>query len=376
MAGKRTPRSKIRTGAFVLATAAAAVAAPLAASPALAAGPSVTTIAKGLPGPLHLAADGGVIYVGSSPTGEPGSGGPPPVGPLFKFQNGHKSVLTTVKGGGVEGISVQNGRISYTTSIFTAKGKPVFVGARELTKGGSVSLGNTLAYEKAHNPDKSVIYGFQGLTKSCIKQLPKQNGPLPAYHGIVDSHPYSITDSGGKRFIADAAGNDILQVTSSGLKTVAVLPPTPIQVTAGIAKGAHLPACVAGHTYVFEPVPTDIEMGPDGLLYVSALTAAAEIGAPAGMVYSVNPDSGAVKVVAGGLNGATGLAVTGNGTIYVAELFGNRISRIVNGHPQPFLAVPLPADVEWDQSTTPGSLYATTNALNPKGGDLIHIMFP
>lgn len=373
MAGKRAPRSKIRSGAFVLATAAAAIAAPLAASPALAAGPTVTTIASGIPGPLHLAVDQGAVYVASSPTGEPGSGGPPPMGALTEFKNGTKTKLLTVKGGEVAGVSVNDGRISYTTSVATAKGAPIFVGARQLTKTGSFSLGSTLAYEKAHNPDKSLNYGFQGLPASCIKQLPPtEEGPRP-YKGIVDSHPYSITDNGGKRFIADAAGNDILQVTPSGLSLVAVLPQTPIVATAALAKGGHLPACVVGHTYLFESVPTDIELGPDGLLYVSALTAASELGVPAGMVYSVDPNTGAVKVVATGLAGATGLAVTGNGTIYVAELFGNRISKIVNGHPQFFLAEPTPADIEW---AAPGSLYATVNALNPKGGELIHIALP
>lgn len=375
MAGNRTSQPMIRSSVFVLA-AAAAVAAPLAATPALAAGPTVTTIASGLPGPLHLAVDQGAVYVTSASTGEPGSGGPPPVGSLTRFQNGKKTRLATVNGGEIAGVSANNGRVSYTESAFSKSGKPSFVGARQLTKGGSVSLGSTLAYEKAHNPDKSVLYGFQGLSASCLKKVPPApNGGGP-YHGLIDSHPYSITDNSGMRFIADAGGNDILAVTPSGLRTLAVLPATPILATPAVAKGAHLPACVIGHTYLFESVPTDIEMGPNGLLYVSALTAAAEVGAPAGMVYSVNPNTGAVKVVATGLAGAAGLAVTGNGTIYVAELFGNRISRIVNGHPEGVLAVTNPADVEWDQSTAPGSLYATVNALSPKGGSLIHIAFP
>ena len=143
--------------------------------------------------------------------------------------------------------------------------------------------------------------------------------------------------------------------------------------TAAIVKGGHLPKCVTGHTYLFEPVPTDIELGPDGLLYVSALTAASELIPTSGKVYTVNPNTGAVRTIASGLAGATGVAVTGNGTVYVAELFGNRISRLVNGHAVPVLKVGSPADVEWDQSTTPGSLYATTDVFNPHGGTIIRI---
>jgi hypothetical protein len=247
------------------------------------------------------------------------------------------------------------------------------VGARQLTKGGSVSLGNTLSFEKSHNPDGKVHYGFQGLSASCIKQLPPtKEGPRP-YTGIIDSHPYSILDTGPRRFIADAAGNDILQVTTHGLRTLAVLPTTPVVATAAIVKAGKLPKCVTGHTYLFEPVPTDIELGPDGLLYVSALTAASEITQSSGKVYTVNPNTGAVRTIASNLAGATGVAVTGNGTVYVAELFGNRISRIANGHVTPFLKVGSPADVEWDQTTTPGSLYATTDVFNPHGGELIRI---
>jgi hypothetical protein len=316
-------------------------------------------------GPLHLAIENGAFYVVSANTAE---SGPPGTGLLTKVANGHQTTLVKVPGGEVAGVSVQNGRISYTTS------SKAFVGARQLTKGGSVSIGNTLAFEQAHNPDGKVHYGFQGLSASCIKQLPPGNaGPRP-YTGIVDSHPYSILDTGAKRFIADAAGNDILQVTPSGLRTVAVLPPTALVATPAIVKAAHLPACVTGHTYLWEAVPTDIELGPHGLLYVSALTAeSVDVGIPAGKVYTINPNTGAIHQIASGLNAATGLAVTGNGTVYVAELLGNRIDRLVNGHAVPVLAVKNPADVEWDQSTTPGSLYATTDVFNPNGGELIRI---
>jgi hypothetical protein len=348
-----------------LATAAAAVAAPLAgAASAATNGPVVSTVAQVPQGPLHLAVENGAFYVVSASTAEEG---PPGTGLLTKVANGHQTTLVSVPNGEVAGVSVQHGRISYTTS------SQAFVGARQLTSGGSVSIGNTLAFEKSHNPDGNVSYAFQGLSKSCINQLPKSPGGPRPYNGIIDSHPYSILDTGAKRFIADAAGNDILQVTSNGLKKLAVLPPFAIKVTADLAKAQHLPPCVAGHNYRFEPVPTDIELGPDGMLYATALTAAVFLGAPAGEVFQINPNTGATKLYASGFQGATGLAVTGNGTIYVAELFGNRISRVVNGHPTPFLAVNQPGDVEWDQSTKPGSLYATVNVLNPKAGTLLRI---
>jgi sugar lactone lactonase YvrE len=115
--------------------------------------------------------------------------------------------------------------------------------------------------------------------------------------------------------------------------------------------------CTVGKTYNFEPVPTDVELGPDGLLYVSSLPGGPEdasLGAR-GAVFSIDLATGAVTKVAGGFLGATNLAVAPDGTIYVAEMFGNRISTVSAGTPKPFADVPSPAAVEWAN----GKLYAT-----------------
>ncbi len=76
-----------------------------------------------------------------------------------------------------------------------------------------------------------------------------------------------------------------------------------------------------------------------------------------------------------GLLSATGLAVAGNGDIFVAELFAGRISRIKAGEstPRTFLRVPLPADVE----LTSNGMFATINALpgegTPPAGQVVRI---
>src|SRR3954454_5769788 len=109
----RRSHKQLRTAA-VLATAAAAVAAPLASSAAAATnGPQVTTVASVPGGPLHLAVDQGAIYIGTSNTAEEAPSNPPP-GRLIKLANGHQSPLVTVPGGEVAGVPAQKGRISYT----------------------------------------------------------------------------------------------------------------------------------------------------------------------------------------------------------------------------------------------------------------------
>jgi sugar lactone lactonase YvrE len=110
-----------------------------------------------------------------------------------------------------------------------------------------------------------------------------------------------------------------------------------------------MPPCVVGGKFVAEPVPTDVEVGPRGKLYVSTLPGGPEdpsFGAR-GSVYEVNPWNGRWKQVATGFAGATNLAVTPWGTIYVSELFGNQISKVVGNHGVPLVSVPSPAGLEW-----------------------------
>ena len=130
-----------------------------------------------------------------------------------------------------------------------------------------------------------------------------------------------------------------------------MLPPQPVTITAEMAAEFGLDPCVVGATYNAEAMPTDVELGPDGMLYVSTLA-----GDPApGSVYRVDPSTGAYTRIATGFAGATGVAVAPDGTIYVAELFGGAMSKAVNGAPETFAELPFPAAVEWAN----GTLYAT-----------------
>ncbi|MFI8777226.1 ScyD/ScyE family protein [Brachybacterium paraconglomeratum] len=122
--------------------------------------------------------------------------------------------------------------------------------------------------------------------------------------------------------------------------------------------GATLPDCVAGASYTPEPVPTDVEVGKDGRLYVSTLQGALGESFPLSTVYKVSPRSGHTRTVADrGMQGATGLAVAPNGDILVAEMFGDAISTITPGRTKArtLVEVDAPADVEFER----GTVYAT-----------------
>jgi hypothetical protein len=263
---------------------------------------------------------------------------------------------------GVDGVSDGVfGSVIYTFSDFEN-------GTMELRlrtgRGETRTIADTLLYETENNPDQVFTYGLQGLTDECAASLPADN-PLAPYPGHVDSHPYAIAPTLFGWYVADAGSNSILFVDWLGnIRTVAVLPPqAPVEVTDAAAAANGWPPCTAGTSYVAEAVPTDVEIGPGGQLYVSALPGGPEdpsLGAR-GAVYRINPWTGAVHQIASGFAGAANLAVTPSGTIYVSELFGGQVSKVVRGAPEPVVSVPTPSGLEYSRN----KLYVGANTFGP-----------
>ncbi|WP_162599949.1 ScyD/ScyE family protein [Nocardioides solisilvae] len=350
-----------RHGAIASSFALALLAAGLTVAPAQAddgdraAAPKATTLAKGLLSPLSLAvSEDGTVYAAQNFAGM-----------LMKIASGGKSVpvyQAKKKGTEVGAVSEHRGSLRFATT----KGRKALlwgVGG----SGKAVKLADLGAFEKKKNPDADVAYGFQGLDPACAAQIPEE---IPAaYTGIVESHPYATAMRRGTTYVADAAGNDIVEVTPKGkVKALAVLPAVPVVVTAEIAAGSQMPACVVGKTYNFESVPTDVELGPDGKLYVSTLTGGPEDGSTGAQskVYRINRKTGATKLVAEGLMSAVGLAVARNGDLYVSQLFPGQVSRIKKGSSvaKPWFSAKMTGDVEWSRR----GLHLTTDVLPPEKG--------
>lgn len=320
-------------------------------------------------------ASSGTITTGLvSPLGmDPGPGGTVLVTQTFAGlvsrveRDGSVTTLADEHGGFTPGVGQgPAGTVYYTTS----DDQSTYL--KRIERDGSVTLVADLgAYELAHNPDAGNHYGFQGLTEECLASLPPD---LLPYTGVVDSDPYAIAVTPQAIYVAEAAGNAILKVTPAGaISTVAVLPPRPTVATAEIVAGAGLPECVTGSTYDFEPVPTDVEIGPGGTLYVSSLPGGPEDASlgPRGGVFRVNAATGASTLIATGALGATDLAVTPNGTIYVAALFSGEVDKVVGAGMVKVAQAPAGsgvATVEWAQ----GRLLITTMAFDDSSlGDLI-----
>ena len=226
--------------------------------------PTLTPVAENLAGPLQLAVATTARSTSASRF----------AGLLTKIKGAERRDIASVPGGDISGVSLapKGHGVYYTvTAPAPAPDKSPITNLSKVRHGASSVVAELQAYEAANNPDQINSYGFQNLPVSCVIP-PDPEGPPPTYTGIIDSHPYASAATRKGVYVADAAGNDVLRVSRKGkVRTVAVLPPQPLVVTAELAKGQGLPDCTVGLTYNFEPVPTDVEVGKDGWLYVTTL---------------------------------------------------------------------------------------------------------
>ena len=207
-----------------------------------------------------------------------------------------------------------------------------------------------------------------------MRRASRNSRPTPSSRRTPESSTATRTRllaHGSTTYIAEAGGNAILSVNAAGhIRTVAVLPAHPLVVTPEIAAGAGFPECTVGKTFNFESVPTDVEFH-NGSLYVSTLPGGPEdpgLGAR-GSVFKINPKNGNTRLIATGFLGGANLAISPDGTIYVAELFGDRISRVSKGGGVPVAEITGPAGLEWWK----GRLYV---GADPFGDGKIVILKP
>lgn len=349
MSSSKSTRRLVAAGVAALAALATTVAPD--ATAASSAPSDRDVIARGLLSPLSVAVTNkdAVVYSANF------------AGELYVKRPGEKpKLLFRSKGGNEVGaVSVDRGGVWFVHG---------FAVMRRTWKGELRRVASLRTFEKAENPDGDVTYGAPTLSPDCAADWPTgPDAPPQMYDGIVESHPYATATSGRPAYVADAAGNTILRVRRDGsVRTVAVLPPIPVEITQELADSIGAPDCAVGHDYLFEPVPTDVEVGPDGLLYVSSLPGGPEDGSVPGGVFTVDPANGDVDQIATGLVSATGLDVAANGDVFVSELFAGKITRIAAGHgaQSTFVRVPFPAAVE----VKGDYVYATVNALSGLSG--------
>jgi hypothetical protein len=310
----------------------AALALTSATGPATAAKPapsSARTLDSSVLAPFQIAVRGGTVWWTDGFKGT-----------VTRLKNGKKSVIVR---GGAEGVAVSGKRLAYSNT--TDKTSRVVV----RRPGHKSQIIKVRRFEAIHNPDGKVHYGIIKNYSKCAADFFNSQQPGSArYTGIVDSHPYQLTAlPGGAWAVAEAAGNDILRISRKGhISVIALLPRQPITFTKALANRIGAPDCVVGVRYAFEPVPTDVERDGHGNLWVSVLPGGPEgptLGAR-GAVYKITKHHKVIRIH-GGFLGATNLAVW-KGKVYVAELFGGRVSTIRNGKLVTVRSLAQPVSVE------------------------------
>jgi len=323
-----------------------------------------TILAEGLISPLHLSVSGKDVAVSESFAGQIRA----------VSHRGFSAVAYSNPGWDVGGTDIQGKTMYLVESVGAGAGDPsAMVGTlRSIDQKGTIRTitDDIAAHEVATNPDAGVQYGLSPADVAANPECVAEMGAigLPAsYTGadvVPDSHVYGLAISGKTAYIADAGANAVFSVDlkSGKVKTVAVLPARPALITEAAANTFGLPSCI-GLEYSFESVPTDIEVGPDGQLYVGSLPGGPEdasLGAR-GAVFTVSPKSGKTRLYVDGLLSPTGIALDGSGNLYVASLFGPGVLKVA----KKTKAVSVVAAVEGAAAVevSGNMLYYTYNAL-------------
>lgn len=272
----------------------------------------VRTVATGFAGPLHVSvAPNGQIYVADAFAGQ-----------IDRVNPKTGSITPVVTGLGFSpGVDVKGGQVFFTNSFGSASEEepPTATSLQRTTPSGNKAkyIADLLAYELANNPDDQ-----------------PQDG---------DSNPYAVLALPGRTLVADAAGNDIVEVRANGdIRTLTVLP-TSFAGTCATApnNGVENGGC--------DPVPTDLALGPEGFLYVSGLGGEVE-----GFVWKIDAKTGEIVETTGGLPPLTGIAVGDDGSVYAASLFTSEIFKFGPNGAGSVAKVPGPTGLDFAR----GVLYA------------------
>jgi hypothetical protein len=267
------------------------------------------TNASGLSNPRGIAfAPNGALYVAEGGKGGPGpciQSPSQPTGTLRCY--GETGALTRIKPeGGFE--RIVTGLPSLALPNGTAEGAPVDVSF--LGTAATVTLG------WAGNPadrtglgDKSALLGtLLHVTPSgqykVIADIAAHEAEFNPYGGTIDTNPYNTLVQPGRRIVADAGANTLIEVLANGARrTFAVL------------------SAVSGGR---QPVPTSVAEGPDGKLYVGQLTGFPFFQGTAS-VLRMNSDGSNIETAVSGLTAVVDVAFDAGGAMYILEIASGQV---------------------------------------------------
>jgi len=194
--------------------------------------------------------------------------------------------------------------------------------------------------------------------------------------GLPDTNPNGVVARAGRQIVADAGGNSVLEVGSNGaISTLAVLPEgmAPAPPFLGLPPGTQIP---------FQPVPTSVDVGPDGYIYVGQLTG---FPFPVGgaSVWRIPPNGGAPEVFLSGFTTIIDIEFADDGSLYVLQI---STDSLFIAPPSPGALIRVAPDgtrttVAMDELSFPGGLaigpdgdiYVSNRGTSASGGHVLRI---
>ena len=364
----------------------------LACAVALSLTGSLTTIAattwqvvvSGLDNPRGLAfGPEGALYIAQA-----GSGGDGPCGP------GPEGIRCYGESGTISRYDPRTGNVTDVVtglpSLATEEGQMFAIGPNDLSLQGRGNLMFTIGFggdpntrETVFGPDGAKLARVGRATPDGKWRLLEDLGQSEADNNPagdeVDSNPYGILALPGKKVVADAGANALLEVRDNGA-TMALATFANRLVDAppflGLPPGTQIP---------MDAVPTSVALGRDGNYYVGQLT-----GFPfpvgAANIYRVPANGGAPTVFASGFTHIVDLTFGPDGSLYVVEIAKNGLLAAFNTNDWTGALIRIAPDGTRTELvpgvlTAPGgvaiggdgAIYVTNNAIFSGTGEVIRI---
>lgn len=264
-------------------------------------------IASGLSNPRGIAfsASGG-LYVAENGRGGAGPCVPSPVAPVPRCYGETGAIARILPEGGFQRII--EGLPSLALPTGSAEGGPAKIAFQGNVAYVTMSWGGDPAV-RATLGGQGALFGtmlritpagtFQVVADVAAHESRENPGG-----GAVDTNPYGLVALPGRRVVADAGANALIEVLANGRTRTFAVPPalTPAPPSPGPR----------------ETVPTSVTEGPDGALYVGQLTAF-PFWTGTASVLRFSSDGASVENYAGGFTAIIDVAFDAGGALYVLE---------------------------------------------------------
>ncbi len=272
------------------------------------------TIASGLSNPRGIAfGPNGALYVAEG--GRGGSGPcilspvqpPPPAPPAFRCFGLTGAVTKILPGSGFR--RIVTGLPSMALANGVSEGGPAKLSFQGGVAYVTIGLGGDPAAVRAALDGQGDLFGtLLRVTPSgqyqVVADIAAHEGAENPGGGAIDSNPYGVVALSGRRVVADAGANALIEALADGSTRTLAVPP----------------ALAGGR----QTVPTSVTKGPDGALYVGLLTGFPFFRGSAS-VLRIESDGSSITTYAAGFTAIVDVAFDAGGALYVLETASGQV---------------------------------------------------